>query len=54
MDATTAEFIVIYVIVIVILDIVTWKAGIQLKLRIMYSLIIALMFLFLKLVLGIQ
>jgi len=54
MDVATAEFITIYVIVVVIVDIITWIKGIPLKLRIIYSLIPALIFLFLKLVLGMQ
>jgi hypothetical protein len=53
MDVATAEFIIIYVIAIVIVDIVTWKKGIALKFRIIYALIIALIFIILKLALGI-
>jgi hypothetical protein len=52
MEVVTAELIIIYVIVVVIVDIVTWKAKIPLKFRIMYALIITLVFLILKLVLG--
>ena len=37
-NITTAELIIIYAIVIVIVDVVTWKAGIQLKMRIIYAL----------------
>ena len=51
-NITTAELIIINVIIVVIVDIVTWKAGIPLKMRILYSLIPALIFLFLKLILG--
>lgn len=54
MDAVTSEFIIIYVIAIIIVDIVTWKAKIPLKFRIVYALIVTLIFLFLKVVLSIQ
>jgi len=52
MNITTAVLIIIYVIFVVIVDIVTWKAGIPLKMRILYSLIPAFIFLFFKLILG--
>jgi len=54
MDLVTAEFIIIYVIAIIIVDILTWKAKIPLKFRIVCALIVTLVFIFLKLVLGIQ
>lgn len=52
MNITTAELIILYVTVVITVDIVTWKAGIPLKKRIMYSLIPALIFLFFKQILG--
>lgn len=52
MNITTAELIIIYVIAVVIIDIVTWKAGISLKMRIVYAFIPAIILLFFKLILG--
>jgi hypothetical protein len=54
MDAITAEFLIIYLIAIIIVDIVTWKTKIPLKFRIVYALIVTVVFLFLKQVLGVQ
>lgn len=54
MDIVTGEFVVIYVIAIIIVDIITWKAKIPLKFRIVYAFIVTIIFLILKLVLGIQ
>jgi hypothetical protein len=54
MDVTTAEFIIIYVVAIVIVDIVTWKAKVSLKWRIVYAFIVTLIFIILKVALGIK
>ncbi len=51
-NITTAELLIIYVVVVVIVDIVTWKAGIPLKMRILYAFIPAIILLFFKLILG--
>jgi hypothetical protein len=40
MAVTTSEFIITYVIAIIIVDIVTWKAKIPLKFRIVYPFIL--------------
>ena len=54
MDVAKAELIIIYLIAIIIVDIITWKANMPLKFRIVCALIVTLIFIILKLVLGIQ
>jgi hypothetical protein len=54
MDVTTAEFLVVYITVIIIMDVVTWRLRIPLIWRIVCAFIVTIVFLFLKQVLGIQ
>jgi hypothetical protein len=54
MDVTTAEFLVVYIVAIIIMDIVTWRLGIPLIWRIVCAFIVTVVFLFLKQVLDIQ
>ena len=54
MDVAKAEFIIIYVIAIIIVDIVTMKLGIPLIWRIVYAFIVTFIFIILKLALGIK
>jgi hypothetical protein len=54
MDVAKAEFILIYVVAIVIVDSVTWKIGIPLKWRVVYAFTVTIIFIIIKLFLGIQ
>jgi type IV secretory pathway VirB2 component (pilin) len=54
MDVVTGEFVAIYVIAIIIVDIITWKAKIQLKYRIVYAFAVTIIFLIFKYVLNIR
>jgi hypothetical protein len=54
MDVAKAEFILIYVVAIVIVDSVTWKIGIPLKWRVVCAFTVTLIFLILKFALGIK
>jgi hypothetical protein len=54
MDVAKVEFIIIYVIAVIIMDIITWRIGIPLIWRIACAFSVTLIFIILKLFLGIQ
>jgi hypothetical protein len=54
MDVAKAEFIILYVIAIIMVDILTWKAEIPLKFRIVCAFTVTILFIILKVALGIH